>query len=190
LKAKRLMAFVLLAAFLAAPFVLGGSRAAAFGSGNDGNDLDLSLLQVGDIILTKGSIFDYIVPGYWTHTLIYIGDGWVVEATWPYVKYSLAETIHDSDEACIIRVSTSTSIKEAAVAFACQQVGKPYDLFWVTKQVYGSSYYCSELAWAAYLAVGGPDIDANPGWSWKYAYGVAPSELFDDADTYLIAWSD
>ena len=190
MKAKRLMAFVLLAAFLAAPFVLGGSRAAAFGSGNDGNDLDLSLLQVGDIILTKGSIFDYIVPGYWTHTLIYIGDGWVVEATWPYVKYSLAETIHDSDEACIIRVSTSTSIKEAAVAFACQQVGKPYDLFWVTKQVYGSSYYCSELAWAAYLAVGGPDIDANPGWSWKYAYGVAPSELFDDADTYLIAWSD
>ncbi len=192
MKGRRLAALFFLAVILAVPLALGGSQAmvAAFTKGDGHNNLDLSLLQVGDIILTRGSIFDYIVPGYWTHAMIYIGNGWTVEATWPTVKYTPAEEIHNNDEACIIRVATSTSVKYAAVAFACAQVGKPYDLVWVTKQVYGSSYYCSELAWAAYLAAGGPDIDANPGWSWTYAYGVAPTELFEDGDTYLVAWAN
>ncbi|MEM3569569.1 MAG: YiiX/YebB-like N1pC/P60 family cysteine hydrolase [Candidatus Jordarchaeales archaeon] len=185
--AALLFAVVLSAVLVSA----GGSiNVAALTKGDGQNNLDLSLLQVGDIVLTRGSKFDYIIPGYWTHTMIYIGNGWTVEATSWEVKLTPATEIHNNDEACILRVATSSAIKQSAVNFALAQLGKPYDVVWVTKQVYGSSYYCSELAWASYLAVGGPDIDANPGWSWTYAYGVAPQEIFDDADTYLVAWAN
>jgi uncharacterized protein YycO len=84
------------------------------------------------------------------------------------------------------RVDADSSQIGVALAFAHEQLGKPYDYRWYSKQVHGNSYYCSELAWASYV-VAGVDIDENPGWSFKYANGVAPQELFDDADV-IIYW--
>jgi uncharacterized protein YycO len=162
--------------------------------GNDGNNLDLSKLQVGDLILEYSPDLAWLIPGHWTHTAIYIGNGYIVEANADGVEINPVTNVHGADEAAIYRVYTSSSVKQAAVNFAIQQVGKPYDYKWLTyiggKEVYGDSYYCSELAWAAYLAAGGPDIDANPGWSWTYGYNVAPQEVADDGDTYLVAFSD
>ncbi len=166
----------------------------AFSLLNDGNDLDLSKLQVGDLILEYNPKFAWIIPGHWTHVAIYIGDGKIVEATEDGVVVNPVSNVHKADEAAMFRVRTSDAVRQAAVEFALQQVGKPYDYKWLTyiggKEVYGDSYYCSELAWAAYLAAGGPDIDAHPGWSWKYGYNVAPQEVADDGDTYMIAYSD
>ncbi|MBO8179388.1 MAG: hypothetical protein H0Z19_02760 [Archaeoglobus sp.] len=88
-------------------------------------------------------------------------------------------------------MKTSSGVKSSAINFAVSKIGLPYDYKWLTyiggKEVYGSKYYCSELIWAAYLASGGPDIDQNPGWSWRYGYNVAPQELADDRDTYLMS---
>jgi uncharacterized protein YycO len=83
-------------------------------------------------------------------------------------------------------VSTSWSVRQAAADWAESKVGLSYDYWLFGKQVDGNSYYCSELTWGAYLASGGPDIDQNPGWSWSYAGGVAPTECADDGDTYYI----
>ncbi len=162
----------------------------------DGNNLNLGVLQPGDIILCRGCAgwledkFGNIV-GYWHHAAMYIGNGKMVEAWKDGVRVVPVDMVRNADEVAVYRVKTSDSIKAKAVNFALSKVGLPYDYQWLTyvggKEVYGKSYYCSELIWAAYLASGGPDIDQNPGWSWRYGYSVAPQELADDGDTYLVA---
>ena len=174
----------------------GSIGAALVGSewSGDGNNLDLSKLQVGDIILVSGVIVgDKLIPGHYSHAAMYIGNGEMIEA-WKYgVRKAPISMIHKASDAAIYRVQTANSIKQNAVNWALTKLGLPYDYIWLTyvggKQVEGSSYYCSELVWAAYKAVGGPDIDANPGWSWTYGYNVAPQELADDGDTFLVAYS-
>ena len=139
-------------------------------------------LQVGDIICHRPSDKKGgLIPGRYSHAQIYVGNGKVVESN-PgsgvhYSSISYGE---------VYRVSTSSSKKSGATNFAKAQVGKNYDYWLVSKQVYGSRYYCSEVIWAGYKHVGGPDIDQNPGWSWTYANGVAPTELADDGDTYYV----
>ena len=160
----------------------------------DGNNLDLSKLQVGDIILVSGVfVGDKAMPGHYTHAAMYIGNGKMIEAWKNGVRIVDVTMVRNANDAAIYRVKTTDTIKQRAVEWAKTKVGLPYDYIWLTyiggKQVEGKSYYCSELVWAAYKAVGGPDIDQNPGWSWKYGYNVAPQELADDEDTYLVAYS-
>ena len=77
-------------------------------------------------------------------------------------------------------------------------VGPAYDWGWTTKQIDGRNpvsgvdgYYCSELAWAAYKALFGIDLDPDgDSWSWSTAYGVSPSDLYYDDDTYQVQTSD
>ncbi|MDI3496773.1 MAG: hypothetical protein PWQ40_142 [Archaeoglobus sp.] len=124
---------------------------------------------------------------------MYIGNGQMVEAWKDGVRVVSVSMARNADEVAVYRVKTSNDIKSKAVSWALTKVGLPYDYKWLTyvggKEVYGKSYYCSELIWAAYKANGGPDIDQNPGWSWRYGYNVAPQELADDGDTYLVAYS-
>jgi uncharacterized protein YycO len=162
----------------------------------NGNNLNLNLLEVGDIIAVSG-IFpfntDYVVPGHWSHVAMYIGDGMMIEAWKGGVRVVPVDMVNNADDAAIYRVKTSREVKQAAVQWALTKVGYPYDYKWLTyfggKEVYGSSYYCSELIWAAYIVAGGPDIDQHPGFYWKYGFNVAPQELADDGDTYLVAYS-
>ena len=152
-------------------------------------------LKPGDIVIGHNPISDLFIPGYWTHTGMiayydYSANDWVVVEAWDNPSevrlVYLSDFLQRYDTVAVLRVSTSDAIRQAAVNFALQQLGKPYDWAWYTKHVYGDKYYCSELVWAAYKAVGGPDIDANPGFTWKYLYGVAPQEVYDDGDTYVI----
>ena len=157
----------------------------------NGNNLPYWKCQTGDIIVTRSKM-GYVVPGYWSHCLIYYGSGWCIEANSQGVVWCRASAVRGADVAAIYRVRTSSSIKSAARYFANRQLGKGYDYIWLTyvggKQVYGSRYYCSELCWASYKAYG-VDIDRHPGWSWKYGNNVAPQEIPDDRDTYRVAYS-
>ena len=73
------------------------------------------------------------------------------------------------------------------ICLACKQVEESKsDYAEISKQMIGNRYYCSELDWAGYKAVGGPDIDQNPGWSWTYFGAVAPTEIADDGNTYYV----
>ena len=196
---KCLSVSLLLAAIL--PIVGGLSINANALSGKEwtgnGNNLNLSLLQVGDIICVKGVIkIAGLAEWYmgYGHCAIYIGNGKMVEAFSDGVRVMDADMIHNADCAELLRVRTTTSKKQAAVNFMLKQVGKPYDYQWVSvyfggKEVYGKSYYCSELAWAGYKVAGGPDLDRNPGYHWKYGPNVAPQEIADDGDTYRVAYS-
>ncbi len=176
---------------LAAPAL--GLTAQAFSSGGSYWHPYPTDVRPGDIVIGHGKKTDWLIPGYWTHTgmIAYydpgIGEWIVVEAEIDGVQLTpLSEFLSRYDAVAVLRVATTDSVRAAAVAFALDQLGKPYDFWWPSKQVYGSSYYCSELVWASYKAVGGPDIDDNPGWSWTYLYGVAPQEVYDDSDTYVV----
>ncbi|ASJ11678.1 YiiX/YebB-like N1pC/P60 family cysteine hydrolase [Thermococcus thioreducens] len=149
----------------------------------------------GDIVIGHNPLSSIVIPGYWTHTGIiayydYYANDWVVVEAWDDPSavrlVYLSDFLRRYDTVAVLRVATTDYVRQNAVSFALQQLGKPYDWGWWTKQVYGDSYYCSELVWASYIAAGGPDIDANPGFSWKYLNGVAPQEVYDDGDTYVI----
>ncbi len=184
------------ALLLALVLAHGAPAAGAFSSSGGGgytHPYPVGLVP-GDLVIGHSPVTDPLIPGYWTHVGIVayydpgLGD-WVVVEAMPGIGVhlvTLTEFLQRYDTVAVLRVNTSQEVRDAAVAFALQQLGKPYDYAWFTKEVYGDSYYCSELAWAAYKAAGGPDIDANPGWTLKYLDGVAPQEIYDDQDTYVI----
>lgn len=74
---------------------------------------------------------------------------------------TLSDFLSRYDDVAVLRVKTTDSIRSAAVNFALNQLGDSYDYEWWDKEVYDDAYYCSELVWAAYIAIGGPDIDAK-----------------------------
>ena len=146
-------------------------------------------LQVGDILLVRdnGDFFSLLIPGPWKHSMVYVGNGKVVEACeYGVITSSVSKFYGKAD---VYRVSTSSSIKQAAVNFANSKLGCGYDVIWLTyiggKQVNGINYYCSELCWAAYKAQG-VDIDQNPGWNWSYGYNVCSCEIAWDSQTYMV----
>jgi len=151
-------------------------------------------LKMGDIVLGHSPDTDSYIPGYWTHAGI-IGwydsniHDWIVIEAYYYVRLTpLREFMKRYDTFAVLRVRTDDTTRYYAVVFAYNQLGKSYSFKWWTKEVYADSYYCSELVWASYYwaSNGAVDIDANPGWSWKYADGVAPQEIYDDSDTYVV----
>lgn len=162
----------------------------------DGNNLNLAVLRPGDIILCRGCAgwleenFGGIV-GYWRHAAMFIGNGQMIEAWKDGVRVVPVSMVNRASEVAVYRVATSDAVRQAAINWALTKVGLPYDYKWLTyvggKEIEGNSYYCSELIWAAYLKAGGPDIDQNPGFSLRYGWNVAPQELADDRDTYLVA---
>lgn len=160
----------------------------------NGNSLDLSRLEVGDIILTRGvlKVIGGLDPGYWDHCAIYIGNGQIVESYDAGVRVKPANISLTADEAAIYRVRTTSAVKQAAVNFCNSQIGKPYDfgcILWPgTKDINSSSWYCSELVWAGYKRQG-VDIDRNPGYHWLYWNNVSPTEISEDSDTFLVTSS-
>ncbi|MGQ4891332.1 MAG: YiiX/YebB-like N1pC/P60 family cysteine hydrolase [Candidatus Njordarchaeia archaeon] len=150
-------------------------------------------LRAGDIIIGHYPGQEYTSVGYWSHAGIllyydnYIGDWIIVEALYEGVTTNtLTEFMSRYSDVIILRVyGVSSDEAYNAALFAYNRLGYPYDYNGYYKQVYGPSYYCSELVWAAYYAETGVDIDAYY-WLPQNWYGVLPFEIVDDADTYRI----
>lgn len=165
----------------------------------NGNSLDLSKLEPGDIIVCHGCSGALISPfldiaGYWHHASMYIGNGKMIEAWEEGVRVVPVDMVRNADSVAVFRVKTSDEIKQKAIEWSLGKLGLPYDFKWLSyvggKEIEGDSYYCSELIWAAYLTSGGPDLDQNPGWSWRYGFSVAPDELANDDNVEKIAYSE
>jgi uncharacterized protein YycO len=154
-------------------------------------------LLPGDIALGHAEYIGVMIPGYWDHAGMIVGynatlGDWMVIEGWGLPSgvriVSLSDFMSRYPDVVILRVNTSQEIRDKAVEFALQQLGKPYDYKWWKKEIYGDSYYCSELVWASYMVAsnGEVDLDANPGWTLTYLDGVAPQEIYDDGYTYVI----
>lgn len=89
--------------------------------GGDGNNLDLSLLEPGDIIMMAGVVSDTTIPGgSYTHSALYVGDNQIVEAWSPAVRRISAESVLTASSAAIYRVNavsggTSSSAENIAL---------------------------------------------------------------------------
>ena len=146
------------------------------------DDFEVLDLVPGDLLLGRHA---RIVPGYWSHAGMYIGNGTVREAhpdlngvgnsaldNWPERYKSWAA----------LRVETANAeIRNRAVSFALEQSGPmaPFGA-WRDKNTADGVWYCTELVWAAYDTAG-IDIEHEPD-NW----GVSPDEIYDDTDTKVI----
>ncbi len=201
------------------------------------NSLSYNGLVPGDIILlgTPNTMFDYLIPGEFSHTEIFCGLVQTGESIWdrdshqwmapgtPYVIHSTKSDnagnglgysvwgvgVNDhADNAVAVRVNGVTNAqRQQAVDWMKGRlyggvdgypVGPAYDWGWTCKQVTGSNglsgvdgYYCSEIAWAAYKSLFNIDLDPDgDSWSWSTAYGVSPSDLYYDSNTYVVETSE
>ncbi len=154
----------------------------------DGNDIDLSDIMPGDMIIIHDTgIIGIIVPGYWDHNTMYIGNGTMIEAVAEGVVYSDVNIVKNASEALLLRVSASDDDKRRVIDFAKMQIGKPYNTYWIDKHIYADSYYCSEICWAAYYDASDGAVNIDGDEPWWYFNAVAPSEMVDSSLTTEIA---
>lgn len=119
-------------------------------------DIIKNRLEPGDILLTRrnGYISNFFIPGYWTHSAIYVGDFrqvsdfhsafesllvsggdapadngglFVIEALSEGIKIRPLEESMDIDALMVLRPRLKTRDIHKAIANAFQQLGKPYD---------------------------------------------------------------
>jgi len=146
-------------------------------------DIDLSL-KTGDLLLCRSPWS--LVPGEWTHVGMYIGNDQVVEALkGSGVKITPLTNWSYPTKKCVeaLRVKTTDEIRGKAVEFALRQEDKPYNLTLLSKNATEeSSWYCSELVWAAYYNQG-INIENGPD-----HWAITPTEILLDDDTEVIGW--
>ena len=185
----------------------------------DGNDLDLSLLEPGDIFLVKGCVAPLLEKWFmgnwdWTHVAMYVGDvngdgeGDLMEAWGQGARIIDADNILICSKAAIYRVNCDTSIKQAAIDWILGMEGVAYDYelsrairswnkYDAVKELEDdpqtAAYVCGELVWAAYMFGSGEsvDIDASD-WAWtsEYEYTVNSEEIAADELTWCVDVSD
>ncbi|MEM2271524.1 MAG: YiiX/YebB-like N1pC/P60 family cysteine hydrolase [Archaeoglobaceae archaeon] len=165
----------------------------------NGNEIDLSKLEPGDIIVCRGCTGALISPfmslfGDWHHASMFIGNEKMIEAWIDGVRVVSVDMVRNADSVAVYRVNAPDSVKQRAIEWAMSKLGLPYDFKWITyvggKEIEGDSYYCSELIWASYLVSGGLDLDHTPAWSWKYGNSVSPDDLANDDDVMLVVYSE
>jgi len=183
-----------------------------------GNDLDLSILEIGDIININGInspeiaiflhaatklVLGFMSGSHWYHTAIYAGDDKIVEAKVACgVRKVGAEILRTADDVEVYRVDTTEDIKKKAVKFCESKIGLPYNYNWMfiipifypsAKKIEDDRYYCSELVWAAYKVAGNIDINAYPEFKSTppiCGYAVPPRNIADNKKLKVIARAD
>ena len=162
-------------------------------------DINLSL-ELGDILLDRsGGWPGTIVPGYWSHAGMYIGNNKVIESLSDGVVITDISTwfFPTKTYVGVYRVKgLSPETRQNVVNFALSKENHPYDkrslLFPPSKQLECNwlliegppgcnYYYCSELIWAAYLKAANINLDSV---AWGDA--IAPEEIDNPIYTEFI----
>lgn len=113
----------------------------------------LGVILPGDVLVSHRNheLTNPLIPGYWKHAAVYIGDGRIVEAIGRGVlESSFKEFCTTKDDVLILR-SKFCGQEEAGLAsgFARSLLGKPYDYLVEHDQSRGvnKAFYCSEVVW-------------------------------------------
>lgn len=111
----------------------------------------MKLLQPGDVLVSRidGNLANHLIPGFYTHAAMYIGQSSVMEATGQGVHPKhIAKFLFDKDHVAILRPKFANS---AQASDACVEVmkldGEPYDYDFTGNN---SAWYCSEIIWYGY----------------------------------------
>jgi hypothetical protein len=141
-------------------------------------------LEPGDIILTRrnGYISNYFIPGYWTHSALYIGTTEVMyDKNQPFVIEALSEgitcrSIEESlqvDAFIVLRPLISKLEIEKAIKIAKNHLGKPYDFDFDFNTL--DKVGCTELIFRSYRHA--EVIAAHQSFGRKF---TTPSEILED----------
>lgn len=189
-------------------------RKLPYSYGGKGNNLDLNVLEPGDIIeiypmdpielVGLAASLEKILLHAWGHHWggcnMYVGNGKIIHGYLPLSREEPYEIIHTATDVAIYRVKTTDDVKKKAVEWIKTKVGVPYNYSWIwivplfypmCKHVEGNAYYCSEIVWAAYKQAG---IDLNP-YSGFYTghhfqgYAISPQGLADSDKVELVAYA-
>jgi hypothetical protein len=164
--------------------------------GNGGRSIGTSDLQIGDIILSTTNQIQSIAVRIATnapasHTILYVGDGKVIEAVGSGVgEVPIGTALDDATLAVAVRYQGLTSEQASKIIdFASQQLGKPYDFRYgvfgqalfrldlacgVSPVMAGvinlgtstnDKWFCFELVCASFDAAGVPLTETPPSWT-------------------------
>jgi len=137
---------------------------------------NFEIAKPGDVILLHNLDGAY---GYWTHTILYIGHGQVVDAN----NFARGTELNHVDnyrnyaEVMILRANTTQVIRQRAARFAAQAVGTPYDPLGTLADA--RTAYCSKLIWRSY-ANAGVKLCAVRDW-------VLPDDLANSPNLFCVA---
>ena len=107
-------------------------------------------LEAGDILLqrTNFKLTNITLPGFWTHTMIYDGQGNIIEAKPNHVRIIAWKKTAKADYLCVLRPKCPTIQKENAIKYAKAMIGKKYDFDFDFLSDEG--FACSDLVLKAY----------------------------------------
>jgi uncharacterized protein YycO len=109
-------------------------------------DRVLKEIEKGDLLISREEwkFTNPLVPGFWGHCAIYIGDESVVEAVSSGVKKeNLSRWLYQKDSVALLRPTALPSkIRFLVAKFALDQIGKKYDYLFKPN---AKAFYCSEL---------------------------------------------
>lgn len=118
----------------------------------------MDIVQPGDVLLsrTKYAASNLIIPGYWKHAALCIGDK-VIEAVGSGVRrISVRHFAEIRDEIIVLSPKFATP-EEGVLAtnFAKTLVGQPYDYLveYDDNRKSNLAFYCSEIPWWCYNQV-------------------------------------
>jgi uncharacterized protein YycO len=111
-------------------------------------------LKPGMVFLshTRGEFTNLLIPGFWGHSALYVGNNEVLEATGAgVVRKDLISFLMAKDYVLAVYPEFAVESQiQRAIRFAASQLGKPYDYHFEFNLTDNKAYYCSELIWAAY----------------------------------------
>lgn len=150
----------------------------------------MSSLEKGDVILTRtsNSYSNYIIPGYWKHAALYIGNGEIVEAVYPEVhKDSIVNLIMHTHNIVVLRFKDKniTDIIPSIVSEAISYVGKEYDQELNTGN--DERLYCSEVIYNSVNKASNFNYIES-----KYRWGYptySPDDIFNDRAKFDVIMS-
>lgn len=156
-------------------------------------NLDLSMVQPGDILLGRNpnSLRAQSGYSYYTHAALAVSKNMTIEVLGfgsQVQGYPISNWVKDFQDGdwsvvAILRVKTTTSLRNAAVKKAYGEYGKYYYFFPGTSYNSVSEPYfhaCSTLIWYAYMWGAGINLDYNNG-GW-----IQPDDIaLDDNVQYL-----
>jgi Permuted papain-like amidase enzyme, YaeF/YiiX, C92 family len=105
------------------------------------------ILEPGDILLCHNRYGAY---GFWTHAILYVGNGNAVDAN-DFSKGTELNPINmyrNYDAVAVFRADVSDDVRHRIAASAIREVGKPYDPFSGVWNEHAE--YCSKLIWRVY----------------------------------------
>ena len=110
----------------------------------------MDVIKPGDIVLRKyvDDLDGYFIPGRYSHSSIYVGDGQIIHAVADGVEYIDLIDFLRCDDFCVLRQDDEEAAKKACeFAIQAEKDKAKYDFDFMSDN---NDYYCHELVATAY----------------------------------------